>query len=203
MVRRSPTGVCQCSRVLASPLGGVGVALGVVHDLLVGPASGSLHPGGQPVHHHGLAGGGHLCKPLAQVVEAGDEAAIGLAVPHGGQRAKQQVQAVADLGLGDPNRPPGAPVRQPVQDDRGDGVQADLQRQWRGAALAMVWSPSMSGRTGHHGHPLYEEGPVVKWWDWPCSVRTRSWSVAVAVAGDVGRGPCRVATGTCRQRPGR
>jgi hypothetical protein len=30
-------------------LGGVGVPLGVVQHLLVGPASGSLHPGRQPV----------------------------------------------------------------------------------------------------------------------------------------------------------
>jgi catechol 2,3-dioxygenase-like lactoylglutathione lyase family enzyme len=45
-----------------------------------------------------------------------------------GQRAQQQVQAVADLGLGDPDHAAGAPVRQPVQQHRSDGVQADLQR---------------------------------------------------------------------------
>src|SRR5215216_1129577 len=109
-------------------LSGVGVALAVVQDLLVGPPAWSLHPGRQPVHADRLAGLGHLRQQFAQLVEAGDEAAVGLAVPHGSQRAEQQVQAVADLGLGDPDRAAGAPVRQPVQDDRGDGVQADLQR---------------------------------------------------------------------------
>jgi hypothetical protein len=117
-------------------LGGVGVALGVIQHLLVGPPTGSLHPRAQPVQAHRLADLGHLPKPVAQLVQGGDEGTVGLAIPQGGQRAKQQVQAVADLGLGDPHRPPGAPVRQPVKNDRGDGVQADLQRQWRGAALA-------------------------------------------------------------------
>src|SRR6266508_4468096 len=59
-------------------LGGVGVALGVVQDLLVAPAAGSLHPGAKPVHQHCLTGGGHLRKPLAQLIEAGDEAAVRL-----------------------------------------------------------------------------------------------------------------------------
>jgi hypothetical protein len=85
-------------------LGAVSVPLGVVHDLLVGPAGGSLHPGGQPVYHDRLAGLGHLRKPVAQVIEAGDEAPVGLAVPQRGKRTKQQVHAVANLGLGDPDR---------------------------------------------------------------------------------------------------
>jgi hypothetical protein len=102
------------------------VALGVVQHLLVGPPSGSLHPGRQPVHADRLAGGGHLPKPVSQLVEGGDEGPVGLAVPHTSQRAKQEVQAVADLGLGDGDHAPGAPVRQPVQDDRSNGVQADL-----------------------------------------------------------------------------
>jgi len=34
----------------------VSVPLGVVHDLLLGPAGGSLHPDGQPVYHDRLAG---------------------------------------------------------------------------------------------------------------------------------------------------
>jgi hypothetical protein len=197
-------------------LGGVAMPLGVVQHLLVGPPAGALHPGGQPVHAHRLAGCGHLPKPAAQVVQAGDEAAVGLAVPHGSQRAEQQVQAVADLGLGDPDRPPGTPIRQPVQQHRGDGVQADLQRQRPGAALSgptrrgqvgqvggqpgqhlggqrrtrqydgmgsdllagfdtlpMVWSPSTSGRTEHHGHPqwvlLARQGRSC--WGWPAPVR--------------------------------
>jgi len=50
-----------------------------------------------------------------------------MAVPQRGKLAHQQVQAVADLGLGDPDHAAGAPVRQPVQQHRGDGVQADLQ----------------------------------------------------------------------------
>jgi hypothetical protein len=38
---------------------------GVVQDLLVGPAAGSLHPGRQPIHDGRLAGCGHLGKPGA------------------------------------------------------------------------------------------------------------------------------------------
>jgi hypothetical protein len=41
-------------------VGGVGVAFGVVPDLLVGPSAGSLHPGRQPVDQDRLAGSGHL-----------------------------------------------------------------------------------------------------------------------------------------------
>jgi hypothetical protein len=135
-------------------LGGVGMALGVVQDLLVGPPSGALHRGGQPVQAHHLTGLGHFPKPLAQLVQAGDEGPVGLAEAQRAQRAKQQVHAVADLGLGDPHRPAGAPVRQPVQQHRRDGVQADLQRQWRCAALTgwagwqQVAEPS--GQPGQH-----------------------------------------------------
>jgi hypothetical protein len=52
-------------------LGGVGVPLGVVRHLLVGPPSGSLHPDDQPVRAHRLAGASHLRKPPTQVVEDG------------------------------------------------------------------------------------------------------------------------------------
>jgi hypothetical protein len=117
-------------------LGGVAVALGVVQHLLVGPPAGSLYPGGQPVQTDRLAGLGHLRKPAAKLVQAGDEGPVGLAEAEVAKRAEQQVHAVADLGLGDPHRPSGAPVRQPVQQHRSDRVQADLQRQRRGAALA-------------------------------------------------------------------
>jgi hypothetical protein len=112
-------------------LRGVGVALGVVQDLLIGPGPGPLHPGRQPVHAHRLAGLGHLRKAIAEVGEGSDEGAVGLAVPEGGQGAQQQVQAVAHLGLGYPDRPTGTSVRQTVQDDRPNGVQADLQGQRR------------------------------------------------------------------------
>src|SRR6266540_6818903 len=118
------------------PLGGMGVPLGVVQDLLVDPAGGPLHPGAEPVDHDRLAGCGHLPKPLAQVFKGGDEPPVGLAVPEGGQLGQQQVQAVADLGLGDPHCPASPPVRQPIEDYRPNGVQADLQRQRPGAADA-------------------------------------------------------------------
>jgi len=49
---------------------------------------------------------GHLRKVLTQLGERGDEAAVGLAVAQGGQRTQQQVQALADLGLGDPTARP-------------------------------------------------------------------------------------------------
>jgi hypothetical protein len=117
-------------------LGGVGVALGVVQHLLVAPGAGSLYPGRQPVDHDRLAGAGHLPKALAQLGEGGDEGAVGLAEPQRGQLAQQQVHAVADLGLGDPDHPAGASVRQPVQDHRRDSVQSDLQGKWRVAAHA-------------------------------------------------------------------
>ena len=115
-------------------LGGVGVALGVVQHLLVAPAGGSLHPGGQPVHAHRLADLGHLPKALLQLVQGGDEGAVRLAEAERAKLAKQQVHAVAHLGLGDPDRSAGTAVGQPLQDDRGYRVQADLQRQRRGAA---------------------------------------------------------------------
>ena len=66
--------------VTARPWAVLVVAFGVVQDLLVGPARGSLRPGGQPVHTCRLAGGGHLGKALGQVGRAGDE------VPSGWQR---------------------------------------------------------------------------------------------------------------------
>jgi hypothetical protein len=110
------------------------VALGVVEHLLVGPATGTLHPGRQPVQAHRLAGVGHLRKVVAQVGEGGDKGPVGLAVAERGQWAQQQVQAVADLGLGDPHHPAGPPIRRPVQHHRGHGVQADLQGQRPGAA---------------------------------------------------------------------
>jgi hypothetical protein len=69
-----------------------------------------LHSDGQPVQAHRLAGASHLRKPPAQVVEAGDEGAVGLTEPERTKRAEQQVQAIADLGLGDPDHPAGAPV---------------------------------------------------------------------------------------------
>jgi hypothetical protein len=108
-------------------LGGVAVALAVVQDLLVGPPAGALHPGGQAVHDHRLAGCGHLHQQRTQVVQAGNEAAVGLAEPQRAKLTEQQVQAVADLGLGDVDHPGGTPVRQPVQQHRGDRVQADFQ----------------------------------------------------------------------------
>ena len=64
-------------------LGGVGVAFGVVEDLLVDPSAGSLHPGGEPVDAYRLAGACHFHQPLAQVGQGGDEGPVGLAVPRG------------------------------------------------------------------------------------------------------------------------
>src|SRR6266542_3974341 len=93
---------------------------------------GPLHPGREPVDAHRLAGAGHLPKPPAQLLRGGDEGPGGLAVPDGGQLAKQQLPAVAHPGLGDPARPPGAPVRQPVEDDHGAGIQTALPVQCRG-----------------------------------------------------------------------
>jgi hypothetical protein len=64
---------------------------------------------GQPIDHDCLTGVGHLRKQLAQVLKGGDERPVGLAVPELGQPG-EQVHAVADLGLGDADRPSGAPV---------------------------------------------------------------------------------------------
>jgi len=74
--------------------------------LLVGPPPGPLHSGRQPVHQDRLAGAGHLRKPLAKLVEAGDEGAVGLAEAELAKRAQQQVQAVADLVLEMPTMRP-------------------------------------------------------------------------------------------------
>jgi hypothetical protein len=93
-----------------------------------------LHPRGEPVDHNRLAAGGHLLEQLAQVFQRGGERAVRLAVPQRRQLAKQQVHALADLGLGDPDHAAGAPVRQSIEDDRRNRVQADLQRQRRIAA---------------------------------------------------------------------
>jgi hypothetical protein len=77
---------------------------------------------------------GHLGQAVAKVSEGHQEHAVRLAQAERGQLAEQQVQAVAHLGLGDADHAGGAAVRQPVEDDRGDGVQADLQGQRRVAA---------------------------------------------------------------------
>jgi hypothetical protein len=128
--------------------------LGVVQHLLVAPAGGALHPGGQPVDHHHLTGLGHLRKQRAQVVQGGDEGAVGLAEAQRAKLAKQQVQAVAHVGLGDPDHAAGTPVRQPVQQHGGDGVQADLQGQRRGATAAgwAGWGQvgEAAGQPGQH-----------------------------------------------------
>jgi hypothetical protein len=85
-----------------------------------------LHPGGQPVDHGRLAGGGHLGKALGQVGQVGHEGPVGLADPKLGGLAQQQRDTVANLGLGNPDHPPCPPVRQPVQQHRADRVQPDL-----------------------------------------------------------------------------
>ena len=128
-------------------LGGVGVALGVVQHLLVAPPGGSLHPGGQAVHAHRLADLGHLPKVLLQLVRGGDERAVRLAEAERAKLAKQQVDAVAHLGLGDPDRSAGAAVRQPVQDDRGHRGQADLQHRRWGAAQPRPAGWGQAGKT--------------------------------------------------------
>jgi hypothetical protein len=75
--------------------------------------------------------------------------------PTAAKGPSRRSQAVAHLGLGDPNHAAGAPVRQPVQQHRGDRVQAGLQRQWRGAALAgrSRWQQvgQASGQPAKHG----------------------------------------------------
>ena len=86
----------------ATPWAVVGVALGVVEHLLVGPGSGPLHPGGQPVDHGRFAGGGHLGKALGQVGQVGHEGPVGLADPKLGGLAQQRRDTVANLGLGNP-----------------------------------------------------------------------------------------------------
>jgi hypothetical protein len=64
---------------------------------------------------------------------------VELAEPEGDQFGQQQVQAVADLGLAGPDHAAGSLVRQPVEDDRADRVQANHQRDRRG--------PAQPGRT--------------------------------------------------------
>ena len=90
------------------------------------PAGGALHPSAQAVDHDRLAGLGQLLKQLAQILEGGNEDAVGLAEPQRAKRAEQQVEALAHLGLGGPDHSAGTSVRQPIEDDRSDGVQAHL-----------------------------------------------------------------------------
>jgi hypothetical protein len=101
-------------------LGGVGVALGVIQHLLVGPGPGPLHPGGKPVDAHRLTGGGHLHQPIAQISQAGDERAIGLAHPERGQFAQQQCDAVLRKLIWSESRPE-ASVRRAIRGVRGRG----------------------------------------------------------------------------------
>jgi hypothetical protein len=129
MVRRSPTGACQCWRVLASPRNPRSSRLATSTSLRI-PSSPtsfmsswswqlpgqppsshnrspqivltdrpwavwlcrlasystlwSAHPRGrcttgrQPIHHHRLAGCGHLHQQPAQVIQGGDEGPVGL-----------------------------------------------------------------------------------------------------------------------------
>jgi hypothetical protein len=71
-------------------LSGMGVPLGVIQHLLVGPPAGSQHPGSQPIHAPRLADLGHLRKALPQVAQAGEEGTVGLAVPQRRQLGQQQ-----------------------------------------------------------------------------------------------------------------
>jgi hypothetical protein len=131
----------------------MGMALGVVQDLLVAPPAGSLHPRGQPVHAHYFAACGHLPRALPHVGEGGDEGTVGLAVPQRCQPGQQQIQTVADLGLGDPDHAASTAVRQPVEDDGGNSVQAHLQRQRR-------VPPCRRGRGGSSGRGSWPARPA-------------------------------------------
>jgi hypothetical protein len=113
--------------------------------------AGALHPGGQPVQADRLAGACHLRKPVAQVVQAGDEGAVGLAVPEGGQRARQQVQAVRRPRSWRSDRPPGTPVRQPSESTAATASKRTSKGSggvpaWPGGAVAAGrrggWPPS-------------------------------------------------------------
>jgi hypothetical protein len=142
--------------------------------LLVGPPAGALQAGRQPIHAHRLADLGHLRQPFP-LLEGGHERPIGLAQPQRGQLAQlaqQQVQAIADLGLADPDRPGGTPVGQPVQHHRTQGVQPDLQRQRR----VPPWPPRRAGHrcarrsasqrstsTGRDERGRYDNGDWTSW----------------------------------------
>jgi hypothetical protein len=190
MVRRSPTGACQCARALASPRKPRSSRLATSTPSTAPASPDSVSSScswqlpGQPPSTHSRSpqrvdsatpwavwGGawrprtpsgwpspwaaapgspgrppapphrrGPSPKASGHAGRGGDAAAVGLAEPQRCQGAEQQVQAVADLGLGDADHPAGTAIRQPIQQHRGDRVQADLQRQRPGAAL--------SGRTG-------------------------------------------------------
>ncbi len=124
---------------------------------------------------------GHLRQALLQAAERGDEGAVGLAEPNGGQLGEQQVHAVADLGPEDPDHA-SAPVRQPIEDDRPNGIQADLQRQRRGSAPApRAGRDQMGEATGQPGQHRcgqrrtrqYDTGPDLLAAGWGCS---QTWS---------------------------
>ena len=76
------------------------------------PPPGSLHPGPQPVQAHRLTGCDHLRKVLTQLGQAGDEAAVGLAVAQGGQRTAR-CAGLQVSGDAPPRAPAPRPSRRP------------------------------------------------------------------------------------------
>jgi hypothetical protein len=104
--------------------GGVEVAFGVVQHLLVGPAAGRCARVASPSTQ--------TASPAAassQASGAGSSRVV-MKVPSGWQNPPRQARQAASpgcrhLGRGDADQTAGAPVRQPIQQHRGDRVQAD------------------------------------------------------------------------------
>jgi len=123
---------------------GVSVPLGVVQHLLVTPARWLPQPAGRctrvasPSTKTGspVAAISARCWPRSSRLVM--KVLIGLADPERDQLAQQQVQAVTDLALADPNHAPGPPVGQPVEENRPDRIQPDLQRD-RPGPTAPAW----------------------------------------------------------------
>jgi pimeloyl-ACP methyl ester carboxylesterase len=83
-----------------------------------------------------------LTSPIYSL--SGDEGPVRLAEPSVARGSSSRSNC-RPLGLGDADHAAGAPVRQSVQQHRGDRTQADLQRQRRGAADARVDAVARSG----------------------------------------------------------
>jgi len=195
------------------------VAFGVVQHLLVGPPTGPLHPGRQPIHQDCLAGCGHLRKPLAQVVDSGDERAVGLAEPEVGQRAEQQVEAVADLVLeiltirlarryDSPSRTTAAAASRRTSNESGGVPPCPGGR--CGPRSARRWASQASTAAGSDERGQYDKGPDLLAgvstlpMVWPRQ-RQSTRSITDTLNEPVGRDGCRAAgrrRGRCvRRRP--
>jgi hypothetical protein len=109
-----------------------------------------VEPGPVPIHHHG----GSAIDQLRDGHAVAHQLAGGASGGAHGPRAGPGMARSATTGPGARSSPASSATRSRCcsRDERGSMTRGpDLQAGLR--TLLMVWSPSMSGRTEHHGHP--------------------------------------------------